>query len=632
MKIKKILFTIFIVIATLLIFNVKSDAALELNELDFDAQINSDGSMDVIETWDINVSETNTLFKTFKIDNSKYSSITEVRVTDISSNINFSQISEEMYHVTENCYYALKNSYGNFEIAWGVGLDNSSARKTYQISYKVNDAIAKYNDYAELYWQFIGDDFEINAKKINGTILLPHKAENKEDIRVWGHTQEMNGEIYVTDLNKIEFTINNYTRRKYVEVRSLIPLNMIETTGRQYNYSILDNVLQEETKWADEANAIREEMNANKEIAYKSLLIIFGILAAIFIIFLFKIFKKTKKLNQLKEKYKPTIELDYFREVPYEDATPGEALFMISDGREYEFSDIFSANILNLCLKRYIILEVYGDNEVKITILDKDIINLKDEENIILEFLKEVAKDGNQLTTKDITQYLMANYSEKTSMEQKIRKAIEKIEIENGNFLKENKKQETKYTIIFIAYLITGILFIPLIPIGIVLLINGILTSKIAKKINIFTQKGIDEKEKWVAFKNYMKDFSLLKDKEVPALIIWEKYLVYATVFGISDKVLEQLKVVYPEFLDVNSDSSYYYINTMKSVNIGKSIESSIHFVEQQYEKNTRYSSSTSSTYSSGSGAGGGFSGGGGGGRWPEVAVADANTIDFLSK
>ena len=145
MKIKKILFIIFVIIATLIIFNVKSDATLELNELDFDAQINSDGSMDVTETWDINISKTNTLFKTFKVDNSKYSSIAEVQVTDISSNINFSQINEEMYHVTKNCYYALRNSDGAFEIAWGVGLDNSSARKTYQISYKVNDAIAKYN-------------------------------------------------------------------------------------------------------------------------------------------------------------------------------------------------------------------------------------------------------------------------------------------------------------------------------------------------------------------------------------------------------------------------------------------------------------------------------------------------------
>ena len=34
--------------------------------------------------------------------------------------------------------------------------------------------------------------------------------ENKEEIRVWGHTQQLNGEIYATANNKIEFTINRY--------------------------------------------------------------------------------------------------------------------------------------------------------------------------------------------------------------------------------------------------------------------------------------------------------------------------------------------------------------------------------------------------------------------------------------
>ncbi len=51
-------------------------------------------------------------------------------------------------------------------------------------------------------------EFEISAKKITGTILLPTHAKQKEDIKVWGHTEDLNGEIYATDTNKIEFTMN----------------------------------------------------------------------------------------------------------------------------------------------------------------------------------------------------------------------------------------------------------------------------------------------------------------------------------------------------------------------------------------------------------------------------------------
>ena len=150
---------------------------------------------------------------------------------------------------------------------------------------------------------------------------------------------------------------------------------------------------------------------------------------------------------------------------------------------------------------------------------------------------------------------------------------------------------------------------IVLIPVAIIFAVNAILTGMIAHKINVFTQKGIDEKEQWKAFKKYMEDFSLLKDKEVPALVIWEKYLVFATAFGISEKVLKQLKVIYPEITDMNSAMyTYSYIHIMNSVNIGNCINSSVY----------------SAVSSSGSGAGGGFSGGGGGGRRPVEAEADA--------
>mgnify|MGYP002448560150 CR=1 FL=1 len=39
-----------------------------------------------------------------------------------------------------------------------------------------------------------------------------------------------------------------------------------------------------------------------------------------------------------------------------------------------------------------------------------------------------------------------------------------------------------------------------------------------------------------------LKPFSYLNEKEVPELVLWEKYLVYATAFGIADKVAKEFK------------------------------------------------------------------------------------------
>ena len=164
---------------------------------------------------------------------------------------------ELLWHLDKDTYYGLKNNNGDFEIAWGVGLDNGKEKRKYKISYKVNDVISKYNDYAELYWQFIGEDFEIDAKKITGIIILPEKVKNKEDIKVWGHTEDLNGEIYATDLDKIEFEIDNFISGRYVEIRTLFPTELINETNKVYNKEILGTVIKEETKWANEANAKR---------------------------------------------------------------------------------------------------------------------------------------------------------------------------------------------------------------------------------------------------------------------------------------------------------------------------------------------------------------------------------------
>ena len=111
-----------------------------------------------------------------------------------------------------------------------------------------------------------------------------------------------------------------------------------------------------------------------------------------------------------------------------------------------------------------------------------------------------------------------------------------------------------------------------------------------------------------------MEDFSLLNEKEIPAIEVWEEYLVYATAFGIAQKVLKQLKEIYPniEELDTIGTSCIYF---MYHTNFSTTFSSSIN-------------SAISTSYSSATGGGGGFSGGGGGGRRPvEAAEADKKYI-----
>lgn len=45
---------------------------------------------------------------------------------------------------------------------------------------------------------------------------------------------------------------------------------------------------------------------------------------------------------------------------------------------------------------------------------------------------------------------------------------------------------------------------------------------------------------KWIAFKNYLEDYSLLSEQEENAMLIWEKYLIYAVSLGINKKIIKK--------------------------------------------------------------------------------------------
>ena len=84
-----------------------------------------------------------------------------------------------------------------------------------------------------------------------------------------------------------------------------------------------------------------------------------------------------------------------------------------------------------------------------------------------------------------------------------------------------------------------GFFSLALLASGVVLLLG---TPKLPK----LNEKGEAEYFKAVGLKNYMLDFSNLKEYDIPQLVLWEEYLVYATMMNISKEVLDNLKLVYP--------------------------------------------------------------------------------------
>lgn len=606
---------IFMIFALSVFSNTTYASELDITNLEYDIHVNEDASISVTEIWNNYIEDIGTIYKTFVLDDSKYSGIENVVVTDMYTDEPLEEVTTYRQKLDEGTYLGMLNDDGDFEIAWGVGLYSSSAWREYKIEYTVKDLVALHNDCAELYWKIIGENFEIPISKITGKITFPQTI-SKEDLRVWGHTDTLNGEIYPTDDGEVEFTLNNIPANNMVEIRTTFPKSVITSAKFVDSKDALPSIIEEETGWAEEANARRDREKAFQKFAKIISGLIFGVLAFFEILMPIISLKKIKKIA-------PTVSHDYYRDLPREDATPSEANAIMNEyNADNFFGRVFSATLMDLNLKKYITFQVdrgengykSGSRHTKILLGEqKNKSLLKEDEIRIYNFVADAIEDnGGEISVHELQNYIYSH----TSSSYSLRKAIEKYQedfLKDGEYIEDKaKKARNKMTlwtpIAFIlnifAFGIIGSLNAGYLFSILVFMLNPViifLIPALASKVNVLNQKGVDEKDEWEALKKFMNDFSKMDEKDLPSIVVWRKYLVYATVFGIAKKVIKQLKVVYPDFADDEYFGSSSYMAAMYMVsNDGFSFSSP--------------GSSGGSSYSSGGGSGGGFSSGGGGG------------------
>lgn len=102
-----------------------------------------------------------------------------------------------------------------------------------------------------------------------------------------------------------------------------------------------------------------------------------------------------------------------------------------------------------------------------------------------------------------------------------------------------------------------------------IITINALILYRKSYNINIFSNIADKEKENLKNLNNYLNDYSLIAEKDVIDIYIWEDYLLYATIFGISKNVTETLKINLEnnkEKYDIKYDyyeNKYFYINNL---------------------------------------------------------------------
>lgn len=570
-KTKLKLFIVFIFIFMTIFVTNKVQAVTRIENLDFDITVNEDSSIDVIENLRIKIRDKDTISKYFLIKNSEACFIDNVSIKDLKKDKEFFEVEKDLLAKDR---YSIDNSSRIKAIFLGVGLLDDEATREYQIKYTFHNAINVYNDCADFYWNVLGygsNQFPVDS--ITGNIHFPTKIEDK-DIKIWKHVLNLDGEINQTDDSNIYFSVNDVPAGCEIGFRIVFPNSIFDKSENVYDSDAIKSIIEEEKNYVESENNIKEDSINAAELLLGYILPYFFIIVTVVCIY-YQISVPSKIIGKSKKGYVPNIDVEYYRDVPREDATPAEAvtlLYKSSNATQLFFGNVFSATLLDLELKGFLDVaneEVDGVEKTNIILTNSsnvDINELKKDELLLYNYIKSVLEviDKDRISVFELQTYMWANSDD-------IKNLFVQISNASSDFLHENEyidksEEEIKAeligtqlicgfwefaTLLVIVYLVSSpillIIFSILFFAMIVSFVFGIVLSKKAiNKINVFTQKAIDEMDKWKGYKEFLKDFTKLEEKEFDSLVVWQKHLIFATAFGVADKVIDQLQIVFP--------------------------------------------------------------------------------------
>lgn len=128
--------------------------------------------------------------------------------------------------------------------------------------------------------------------------------------------------------------------------------------------------------------------------------------------------------------------------------------------------------------------------------------------------------------------------------------------------------------------IIMAIKYVPVIYIG--LLVTATVCKYNASNSNL-SEKGIKEASQWSALYKYIDRYLTVNETNSRGIKVYEKILVYATVFGISQKMINNLQIIHPEiFAKDDKITTYKYWNFVCTNIDGKN---SFNIIRDELEK-----------------------------------------------
>jgi uncharacterized membrane protein len=556
---------------------------------------------------------------------------------------------------------------------WFGSADHSqvTGRHSYDLSYRVIDAVDVHADVGELNWFFVGNDFpQMDSVQID--ITMPGDGT---DMRAFAHG-DLSG-IVSLEANTVHLGVTGNPASSPIEARVVVPTAAFTGVVPSPEPG-LDAILAEEASLAGQANAARdratadyaelvglglpsgctdesssgldascerlqglldeagdptngEPLGADDAERYFAIIqarrdiddevdrivtdrqagqatVAVPAAAAVAVVGWYVLFRKVGKEHE-----KPADIGDYWREIP--DQPP--AIIAAVDDWGVVGNDAFATTVLDLAQRGWLtITEEGGGHRFTRTQQTEDEMPLRSFES---KALWKLFENGRPTVTQD--ELVDEAKASRTSSSSWMSGFKSQIQNEYNQQQYQEKKGCLPYVLHFglvglLALLAVGALvFGSLVGFGVagaaalvLLPLGGLLRRK--------TEKGARKKAEVAGLKRFLKDFSLVDDVPVGHLALYERYLVYAVALGVADKLIAGLRMRFPELANTNTGFAPWYIGSSIGHGSAGGFDSlaSIGSVGDFAHDFSKATASAFSPPASSGGSGGGFSGGSSGG------------------
>ena len=566
-RLYKIAFIVFILLFFILIGNVRANS---IESITMDIYVDNKGDAHVTEVWNCKVTQgTECYHPYYNLGNSIIKDLTVQEGNRIYNTLSTWNTSSSFDNKAYRC--GLNRISNGIEICWGI---SSYTKHTYTVSYTITNFVSELTDSQMIYWTLIPYEFSNTI----GRAYVKIHSDFDYDIEtpVWGYGNK-GGTCYVYD-GYIEMESDgSLDSSEYMTILVKFPIKTFNTTNK------LDYSFDHYYKMAEYgADHYTQKGKFNYSSYTTSMLrgIIFTLLPFLVLGSVFYIAFATVGNNQLnfgETGKKVPKDTPMFRDIPCK----GDV-----------FRAYFIAKNYNLMKKKTdflgaILLKWLKEGKVKIEKREVGkLFNKKDDTCIIFDnttafentyekslhsMFYTASKDGI-LEKKEFEKWCSNNYSTILGWFDNV------LDYERDELVKEGKIVKEEY-------------------------------RKLGFKNHRYNVDSslMEEAKELYGLKKFLDDFTLIDKREAIEVALFEDYLIFAQILGISKKVASQFKKLYPEVIEQYNYSydDIYLIHSISNAGVSKA----------------NSAKSRAESYSSG---GGGYSSGGG--RrwliWWPVAVA----------